>query len=138
MNAEPLPAWARVVGTIPRLIALVLFAGAAAVGFMLIAECDDDWPAIGASALMAAWAFHWAMRLAIFHRMLPEATAVRLSKYAQAAGYAAAAAGFVGTAFRHGTDYVQWWPFFAGMLFVWAMAVCARDARSGTDVSQGL
>ena len=130
MNGEPLPVWARVVGTIPRLIGLSLFAGAASIGGLALAECTEDWTVIGATAVMAAWTLHWAIRLAIFHRVAEEKAATRVSKLIQAAGYLVAAAGFGGTAFRYGTSYVAWWPFFVAMLFVWGMAVSMRDART--------
>ena len=130
MNSEPLPMWARVVGTIPRLIGLTLFAGASSIGVLSLAACTEDWTVIAATAVMAAWTLHWAIRLAIFHRIAGEEAGTRVSKLIQAAGYLVAAAGFGGTAFRHGTAYVAWWPFFVAMLFVWGMAVSLRDARA--------
>ena len=130
MSAEPLPLWARVVGTIPRLIGLTLFAGAASIGVLSLAACTEDWAVIGATAVMTAWTLHWAIRLAVFHRFAEESAATRVSKLIQAAGYLVAAAAFGATAFRYGTSYVAWWPFFVAMLFVWGMAVSLRDARA--------
>ena len=130
MKSEALPMWARVVGTIPRLVALIAFAGAASIGALSLAGCTEDWTVIGATAVMAAWTLHWSIRLAIFHRLAEEKAATRLSKLIQAAGYLIAAAAFGATAFRYGTSYVAWWPLFVATLFVWGMAVSMRDART--------
>jgi hypothetical protein len=120
-----------VVGTIPRLVALMLFAAAGTIGLRSANECNADWPVIGASLLMLSWSIHWALRIAILWRRLDEARATRKSKRVQALGYAAAGVAFAAFAFRN--ESLEWWPFFVSMLFFWG---CGRSFTTETQSTQ--